>query len=111
MSKKDHSDFREEIERLKAENDKLKLIIRQGFSNTNNGFSDEEAICVVQLKILRELSQIRDLSLDEVKKFDLLVKNLKSIRGNVVQVQPINTAIELSTTELLSMVENDKESQ
>lgn len=40
----------------------------------------EEIICLEQIEILGTKSALRELSLDEVKRLDLLVKNLKLIR-------------------------------
>lgn len=40
----------------------------------------EELICIEQIKILKDRSFQRELSLEEIKKLDLLVKNLRLIR-------------------------------
>jgi len=106
-SRNDISSFKEQIEVLRDENEKLKLLLRNGLTNSD-GFSDEEAICVVQLRVLKELSAIRDLTLDEVKKFDLFVKNLRAIRGEVVVVQNINEAETVSTEALFQIVANEE---
>lgn len=47
--------------------------------------SDEEIICIEQLNILKSLSTKRELSLDEVKRLDLLIKNLRLIREQSTQ--------------------------
>lgn len=49
----------------------------------------EEAICIEQIEVLRSKSASRELSLDEVKRLDLLVKNLRLIREESTEV--INT--------------------
>lgn len=40
----------------------------------------EEMICMEQIKILHERSTQRELTLDDVKRLDILVKNLRLIR-------------------------------
>lgn len=47
-----------------------------------NPLSDEELIAEVQLGKIREAAKVRDLTLDEIKKFDLLVKNKRLAQGN-----------------------------
>lgn len=42
--------------------------------------SSEEVICLQQIEKLSEVSAARQLTLEEVKRLDLLVKNLKLIR-------------------------------
>jgi hypothetical protein len=52
--------------------------------------SAEEVICIEQIEILQRKSSGRELSLDEVKRLDLLIKNLRLIREESTQV--INTS-------------------
>lgn len=47
----------------------------------DSSISNEEAICLEQIKMLKELSDKAPLSLEDVKILDLLVKNLLAIRG------------------------------
>ena len=49
----------------------------------------EEMICIEQIDLLKQKSSSRELSLDEVKRLDLLVKNLRLIREQSTEV--INT--------------------
>lgn len=70
--------LREENEFLQKEIQKLRVEKR-----TSNGLLNipaEEIICLEQIEILGSKSALRELSLDEVKRLDLLVKNLKLIR-------------------------------
>lgn len=46
----------------------------------------EEMICIEQIDILRSASAKRELSLDEVKRLDLLIKNLRLLREQSTQV-------------------------
>lgn len=58
-------------------------------NNVISQISTEEMICIEQINVLRGKSANRELSLDEVKRLDLLVKNLRLIREKSTQV--INT--------------------
>lgn len=44
--------------------------------------NEEELICVEQIKILKERSKTRELDINDVKKLDLLIKNLRLIRSS-----------------------------
>lgn len=66
---------------LKKENERLKQQIVE--LSIAKQISEEELICIRQISILHDRSQQRELSLEEIKKLDLLVKNLKLITGNV----------------------------
>lgn len=73
--------------------DKLKHLENLLLSLENNNIvsqiTPEEMICIEQINGLRSKSSNRELSLDEVKRLDLLVKNLRLIREQSTQV--INT--------------------
>ena len=43
--------------------------------------NEEELICIQQIKILRERSNTRELDINDVKKLDLLIKNIRLIRS------------------------------
>lgn len=49
--------------------------------------SDEEVIADMQLKALKSAAMMRDLTLDEVKRFDLLVKNKRLAQGNATTIE------------------------
>lgn len=59
--------------------------------------SPEEQICTEQIFLLKEKSSDRELSLEEVKRLDILVKNLKLIRGDDITIN--STAISLPSEE------------
>lgn len=61
--------------------------------------TEEELICIEQIGILKTTSDKRELSLDEVKRLDLLIKNLRLIR------EPSNK--EASFTDYTNMKEAD----
>jgi esterase/lipase len=43
--------------------------------------NSEELICIEQIKILKERSRTRELDINDVKKLDILIKNLRLIRS------------------------------
>jgi hypothetical protein len=45
----------------------------------------EELICIEQINILKSKSSDRELSLDECKRLDLLIKNLRLIRNESIE--------------------------
>lgn len=82
----------QQIEHLKKENDKLveKITHLESVLSTvvqkSTRLAPEEVICIEQIEILKRASMVRELSLDEVKRLDLLVKNLRLIREQSTQV-------------------------
>jgi hypothetical protein len=55
-----------------------------------NSMPDEELICIEQIQVLKTKSSSRELSLDEAKRLDLFIKNLRLIREQSTEV--INSA-------------------
>lgn len=47
---------------------------------------DEELICIEQIQVLKQKSSSRELSLDEAKRLDLFIKNLRLIREQSTEV-------------------------
>lgn len=80
------------VDQLEAENTALKARIAELLTPnpvTKIEVTPEELICVEQIDILRSKSANRELSLDECKRLDLLVKNLRLIRNE--SIDTINT--------------------
>lgn len=76
----------DEIEKLKNTITKLEIILKEsGVEYTATDVSDAEAICVQEISKLKKFSDDMDggLTSDDIKKFDLLNKNLQLIRGNL----------------------------
>ena len=67
------------IDRLIQENELLKNKLAE-MNNLMKMPSPEEIICIQQIEILKQASTKRELSLDEVKRLDLLVKNLRLVK-------------------------------
>lgn len=93
--------LRNEIEKLTNEVIKYKILLNEIDSEANPDIvSDEEAICVEQIRKLKENSSKRQLSTDEVKKLDILHKNLKLARGQGTRVGAKNQAGAMSAEQL-----------
>ena len=94
------------IEKLQEENESLKNKVATLQSNNLPTFggrvSSEELICVEQIEMLRAKSIGRELTLEEVKKLDLLNKNLRLAREQATQV--------IDTLEYSNISEEDLES-
>jgi hypothetical protein len=70
------------IDKLLEENAilKQKLSSLEHVALSTIGSSPEEIVCLEQIARLKERSHTRELSLDEVKRLDLLIKNLRLIK-------------------------------
>ena len=67
--------------------------------------SDEEAICVMQLNKLRDISSERELTLEETRRVEIFSKILNAVR-NAPKVIEVKTK-QLSNEELLASIEKD----
>lgn len=82
------------VNSIEEERDQLKKLLKDGNSVTPvltaeaAKYSDEEAICRAQLRILREMSNDRDLSLEETKKVEIYTKLLTSLTTNKPEEKP-----------------------
>lgn len=65
--------------------------------------SSEEIICMEQIHLLKSKSDNRELSLDEIKRLDLLVKNLRLIREQSTQVINTTDYSEVKESDLVSI--------
>jgi len=96
----------DELEHLKEENAKLKIALAKYQVSNPFEISDEQIICELEIKRLREASMDRALSTEETKQFDTYAKNLKVIKENA----PIDTSSpvdELSQKELLELLSDE----
>lgn len=69
----------------------------------SNKLSSEEIICMEQIHLLKTKSDTRELSLDEIKRLDLLVKNLRLIREQSTQVITTTDYSDIKESELVSI--------
>ena len=94
------------IAELEAENNSLKLQLQLKLTPY---ISSEEMICIEQISMLKEASANRQLSLDEIKRLDLLIKNVRIVRG---ENKPIDVESTSSTeAELLALVVNSTDNE
>ena len=70
------------------------------------GQQDEEFICVEQIKILKERSTTRELDINDVKKLDLLIKNLRLLRSQPTS-NVENNSRDVSDVDLISIARGD----
>lgn len=83
----------------------LQDVLNRYEEDDNKGpYTPEETICVQQVAQLKEMSKLRELDLDEIKKFDLLNKNLRMIRG-VKKKPEKEDKSDMSTDNLLAIVD------
>jgi hypothetical protein len=99
------------IQKLRDENEQLKAKLAELQSNRlpmlGGKISTEELICVEQIEILRGKSLGRELTLEETKKLDLFVKNLRLAREQATQVIDTMDYQSLSQEELENIAQSD----
>lgn len=101
------------IEKLQAENAMLKEKLSNAqalpsIPNFGGRVSSEEMICIEQIEILKNKSVGRELTLEEVKKLDLLNKNLRLAREQATQVIDTMDYQSMSTEELEQLAQSDE---
>lgn len=69
-----------EVQRLEDKNKHLEKLLVTKSNGLVMQLTPEETICIQQISFIEEQSMKRALTLEEVKRLDLLVKNLKLIR-------------------------------
>ena len=94
------------IAELEAENKSLKLQLQLKLTPY---ISSEEMICIEQISLLKEASANRQLSLDEIKRLDLLIKNVRIVRGENKPIDVENTSS--TEAELLALVVNSTDNE
>jgi len=98
-------EFKKQIYKLQKENDVLKklLEIKRGDETVRVQPSSERIICEFQIEILKQDALLRPLTLEEVKKLDLLVKNLNIIKEKDLK-QDKTQLQDLEESKLLELV-------
>jgi hypothetical protein len=90
-----------EVEKLRNELTKYKILLKEVDEDINpDVITDEEVICVREISKLKKITEERDLSTDEVKKFDMLHKNLKLARGETSRIGSKSKVSKMSQEEL-----------
>lgn len=70
----------------------------------------EELICIEQINILKSKSSDRELSLDECKRLDILVKNLRLIRDESIETIDATNHSSIDEAALVAIATNRFES-
>lgn len=89
----------------------LKAMLFQQNSNVTGivaPMSDEELIADLQLRILAERAKKGELNLEEIKRYDLLVKNKKLAKEKDVPQKPRDVTDSLPTSKLLEIAAHKK---
>lgn len=109
-STKKVKELEEEVEHLKSLLFNTTQLIEKEMSK-GIIVSPEEALCMGQISILEERGRGQtELTLEEIKKFDLLMKNLNSIRDTETVKKQIKTFTSVaSDRDLLKLASEDKE--
>jgi len=90
------------IEKLIQENKNLKEKLLQ-LENVFNTPTPEEIICIEQIDHLKKLSKNRELTLEEVKRLDLLIKNLRLIKEQSTENVSTPKDRDVTETELVAI--------
>jgi hypothetical protein len=109
-------ELKKQIDALKEENKLLKTKNNNGLPQTVCDFSEnplsdisnEQLICETQLELLKERAIIRELTLEEAKKFQIYTTILSDIHKKQSDI-PDLTVQKLSDDELLKLVVNNVE--
>ena len=97
----------EKVIKLERENLEMNVLLEQaGISGSEVKMSETEYICLQQLRGLKEQSEARPLSKEEVSIVDLLHKNLLMARG--IPVVKKTKEKKQSLEDLLKIVKSDK---
>jgi len=103
--------LRNKISKLETENYKLHQILRENdieFGNASSPLSDEENICINEIRKLKLLSDQGQFTQEEAKTLDILYKNLRLIRGLSVGTEVKSKKNKsVPTAELFKIVSNE----
>ena len=101
--------LKKKISELEIQLAKANSIIKDnGLEEETCSISDEEIICVNEIKKLKQASDNGILTFEDVKILDLLVKNLLEIRGTLPQEKKSKKKGVKTVAELLSIVDGKK---
>jgi hypothetical protein len=86
--------LRKELARVKEERDHLKSLLSASTPLLSNStvqieVSPEQAICEIQIKMLRDRASDRELTLEETKRLEILVKSLVLIKEKTNAAIPV----------------------
>lgn len=102
--------LRKKIQELESENQKLKQILIDNdlmdeVKEVSTTLSDEEFICINEIRKIKELSENGFLEEEDVRKMDILYKNLRAIRGQAPAEKENKKLKKADVKELFKIVE------
>lgn len=105
--------LKKRIQDLESENAKLKGILKDNdledeIKDLSEVLSDEEFICVNEIRKLKELSEKGLFTEQEAKVLDILYKNLRAIRGQSPIEKSSKNTKKPNVAELFKIVEGSK---
>jgi hypothetical protein len=97
-----------QIENLKEKSSHLERVL-SGITKSNivSEITQEEMICIEQIDILKNRSSQRELTTDEVKRLDLLIKNLKLLRQESTVIMSSKSYRTLPEEDLLAIAQEE----
>lgn len=104
-------DLQKKISKLESENQSLKLMLEQNTPNLISvgdlgfGISNEQIICETQIVILKDAAVTRPLTMEEVRKLEVLTKVLDQVKKKDPDFESLN-ARNMTTEELISIAQN-----
>ena len=119
LSKRSKKDMEEYISsqdttifKLQSENNTLKekIVQLESFlSLQQTAITNEELICTEQISLIKSKSSNRELSLDEVKRLDILIKNLRLIRNQATDASDEKDYRNVKEADLVAIARRPKE--
>lgn len=96
---------------LQEKNNQLENILKELADKKNviMNITAEELICIEQIQILRSKSANRELDLDEIKRLDILIKNLRLIRDQSTSAIETKGYRDVSEAELVAIATGQSE--
>lgn len=86
-----------------------KILTELSKNNITMDVTPEEMICIEQINLLKMKSATRDLTLEETKKLDILVRNLKLIREETTIVVGHTDVSGIKEAELVAIARTTSE--
>jgi hypothetical protein len=102
--------YENQLKILSEKNKHLEQLLLNNREGLVFELTPEESICVQQIGRLEESSIQRPLTLEEVKKLDLLVKNLKLIREESTIILNNREQSKLEEKDLVAIIKGDTNS-
>jgi nitrous oxide reductase len=97
-----------ENQKLRTDNTKMMIILQDNsLLEKINDITDEEAICIEQIRKLRDRSAKSEFTEQDSRIFDILHKNLKIARGEKVAQDKSSKTKKMDNKELLTLLKSE----